>query len=139
MEKTLAIIKPHAVKEGNANKIIDMIEDAGFDIVRMERITITREQAQDLYAEHSAKPFYAGMITRITASPVVVMVLSKPNAIKAWRDLMGATDPLKAEQGTVRALFGRSMDENATHGSDSLQSAARECDIFFPQKMKSCC
>ncbi len=139
MEKTLAIIKPGAVKAGNANDIIDMIEDAGFDITRMEKITISKSQAEELYVEHKAKPFFGEMVTSMTSAPVVVMVLAKQNAVQAWRDLMGATDPSKANAGTIRALYGKSIGENAVHGSDSLTSAERECEIFFPRKNRSCC
>jgi len=139
IEKTFAIIKPHAVKDSNSGKIIDAIEAAGFDIVCMEKIVVSYKEAEELYAEHQGKPFYLELIHGLTASPVIVMVLAKENAVKAWRDLMGATDPLKADQGTIRARFGKSIGQNATHGSDSLQSAHRECDIFFKSTVQSCC
>ncbi|MBI2353389.1 nucleoside-diphosphate kinase [Candidatus Dependentiae bacterium] len=139
MEKTFAIIKPGAVKAGHANAIIDMIKKDGFIIARKENITITKNQAEELYAEHASKPFFHEMVQVMTSSPVIVMSLEKPNAVKAWRDLMGATDPLKAEKGTIRALYGKSISENAVHGSDSIPSAIRETDIFFPERKKSCC
>ncbi len=131
MEQTFAIIKPHAVKEKNSGKIIDMIEAAGFEIVRLDKITMSKAQAEDLYAEHKERSFYNGMVTTMTSSPVIVMKLQKDGAVLAWRDLMGATNPASAQAGTVRALFGKSLDENAAHGSDSLMSAARELKIFF--------
>lgn len=139
MEKTFAIIKPHAVKDKNTGKIIDMIETAGFDIVCMDKIIVSYKEAEELYAEHQGKPFYLELIHGLTASPVIVMVLSKEGAVKAWRDLMGATDPLKAEAHTIRARFGKSIGQNAVHGSDSSQSAHRECDIFFKNTVQPCC
>ncbi|MCX5923362.1 MAG: nucleoside-diphosphate kinase [Candidatus Dependentiae bacterium] len=131
MEQTFAIIKPHAVAENNSGKIIDMIEAAGFKIVRLDKITMTKAQADDLYVEHKERSFYNGMVATMTSSPVIVMKLQKDGAVLAWRDLMGATNPASAQAGTVRALFGKSLDENAAHGSDSLTSAARELKIFF--------
>lgn len=131
MEKTFAIIKPRAVKEGHVDDIVAMIKNDGFAIDCMKEITMTQEQAQELYVEHKERPFFGEMVETMTASPVVVLQLSKENAVRAWRDLMGATNPADAAEGTVRALFGRSIGENATHGSDSLQSAERELGIFF--------
>ena len=131
IEQTFAIIKPHAVKGKLSGKIIDMIEGAGFEIVEMKKITMNNAQAQALYAEHQGKPFYNGLVSIMTASPLIVLKLQKDNAVSSWRDLMGATNPANANPGTIRALFGKSLDENATHGSDSLTSAARELAIFF--------
>ena len=132
MEITFAIIKPDAVAAKNAGKIIDMIEIAGFNVVGMEKITMTQEQANELYKEHSARSFFGEMVGAMTASPIVIMALEKENAVVAWRDLMGATNPKDAAAGTVRALFGANIGANAAHGSDSLASAARELAIFFP-------
>jgi len=132
MEKTFAIIKPDAVAAGNAGKIIDMIESAGFNVVAMNKISMTQDQAHQLYQEHTARSFFGEMVDSMTVSPIVVMVLEKENAVAAWRDLMGATNPKDAAQGTVRALFGTHIGANAAHGSDSLTSAAREIAIFFP-------
>ena len=132
MEKTFAIIKPDAVAAKNAGKIIDMIEAAGFNVVGMEKITMTQEQAHELYKEHSARSFFGEMVDAMTASPIVIMALEKDNAVVAWRDLMGATNPKDAAAGTVRALFGANIGANAAHGSDSLASSARELAIFFP-------
>jgi nucleoside-diphosphate kinase len=131
MEQTFAIIKPHAVKSKLSGKIIDMIEAANFDIVEMKKITMSKAQAETLYTEHQGKPFYAGLVSIMTASPVIVLKLQKAGAVSAWRDLMGATNPANATHGTIRALFGKSLDENAVHGSDSVQSAQRELAIFF--------
>lgn len=132
MEKTFAMIKPHAVKEGNVDAIVAMIEEAGFNVDCKEEITMTMDQAQQLYQEHKERPFFGEMVETITSSPVVIMQLSKDGAVKAWRDLMGATNPADAAEGTVRAKFGKSIGENASHGSDSLQSSDRELGIFFP-------
>jgi nucleoside-diphosphate kinase len=131
MEKTFAIIKPDAVAAKNAGKIIDMIEAAGFNVVGMEKITMTQEQAHALYQEHSARSFFGEMVDTMTASPIVIMCLEKDNAVLGWRDLMGATNPKDAAAGTVRALFGANIGANAAHGSDSSASAARELAIFF--------
>lgn len=131
IEKTFAIIKPGAVSDKVTGKIISMIEDAGFDILEMQKIMMSEEEAQALYAEHKEKPFFGEMVSSMTSSPVIVMMLSKENAIAAWRDLMGATNPANAAEGTIRKLYGKSIGSNATHGSDSAASAARELDIFF--------
>lgn len=135
MERTFAIIKPGAVALGHTGKIIDMIEQAGFTIACMEKINMTQEQAENLYQEHKERPFFGEMVETMTASPIVIMILEKENAVAAWRDLMGATNPADAAEGTVRALYGESIGSNAVHGSDSLESSARERSIFF----SSCC
>src|SRR3990167_1504375 len=106
IEQTFAIIKPHAVKGKLSGKIIDMIEGAGFEIVEMKKITMNNAQAQALYAEHQGKPFYNGLVSIMTASPLIVLKLQKDNAVSSWRDLMGATNPANANPGTIRALFG---------------------------------
>lgn len=137
MEKTFAMIKPHAVASNDVDAIIAMIQEAGFSVDCKETITMSNDQAQELYVEHKERPFFGEMVETITSSPVVIMQLSKDNAVKAWRELMGATNPSDAEQGTIRAKFGKSIGENAVHGSDSLQSSARELGIFF--KSESCC
>lgn len=132
MEKTFAIIKPDAVAAKHVGKIIDMIEAAGFNILGLEKITMSQAQAHELYKEHSARSFFNDMVGDMTASPIIIMCLEKDNGVLAWRDLMGATNPKDAAQGTVRALFGTSIGANAAHGSDSLASSARELAIFFP-------
>lgn len=131
MEQTFAIIKPHAVKGKLSGKIIDMIEASGFEIVEMKKITMNKSQAEALYAEHQGRSFYDGLVSIMTSSPLIVLKLQKDGAVADWRELMGATNPASANPGTIRALFGNSIDENATHGSDSLTSAARELAIFF--------
>ncbi len=131
MQQTFAIIKPHAVKSKLSGKIIDMIEGAGFEIVEMKKIKMNDAQAQALYAEHQGKPFYNGLVSIMTSSPVIVLKLQKPEAVASWRELMGATNPSNAVAGTIRALYGNSLDENAVHGSDSVTSADRELAIFF--------
>lgn len=138
MEKTFAMIKPHAVQDGHADAIVEMIKNAGFTISHKSEIVMSKVQAEDLYQEHKEKPFYGDMVQTISSSPVVVMVLEKENAVAAWRDLMGPTNPAEAAEGTIRAKFGKGIGENATHGSDSLESSARERAIFFPESCSSC-
>lgn len=133
MEKTFAMIKPDAVAAKNAGKIIDMIEAAGFTIKAMEKIVMSQEKAHELYQEHSARSFFGEMVQGITSAPIIILALEKENAIIDWRNLMGATNPKDAAEGTVRALYGASIGANAAHGSDSSASAVRELAIFFPQ------
>lgn len=130
-EITFAMIKPDAVAAKNSGKIIDIIENNGFNIMRMQKINMSTEQAHKLYAIHKDKPFFGEMVKFITSGPVIVMALEKENAIKAWRDLMGATNPAQAEEGTIRKKFGKSIGENATHGSDAPETATEELGIFF--------
>ncbi len=130
-ERTFAIIKPDAVAAGNADKIMDMIKDNGFTIVEKLTITMPLEDAKKLYDIHKERPFFGEMLEFITSGPVVIMALEKDNAIKAWRDLMGATNPADAVQGTVRKLFGTDIGTNAAHGSDSADNAKAELAIFF--------
>lgn len=131
-EKTFAIIKPDAVAAKNSGKIIDIIEANGFDIVAIKKLTISKYQAEAFYEVHKDKSFYKELIDYITSGPVIIMVLSKENSVIGWRNLMGTTDPLKAEQGTIRKMFGTSIGSNAVHGSDSLENAKREIGLFFP-------
>jgi nucleoside-diphosphate kinase len=128
---TFAIIKPDAVAAGNAGKIIDRIINSGFRIRAMKMIHQTRKQAEGFYEVHRGKPFYDGLTEFMSSGPCVVMVLEKEAAVKAWRDAMGATDPAKADEGTIRKDFGGSVGENATHGSDSDENAAIEIAYFF--------
>jgi nucleoside-diphosphate kinase len=128
---TFAIIKPDAVAAGNTGKIIDRIIGGGFRIRGMKLIHQTRKQAEGFYEVHRGKPFYDGLTEFMSSDPCVVMVLEKEGAVKAWRDLMGATDPAKADEGTIRKEFGASVGENATHGSDSDENAAIEIAYFF--------
>jgi len=130
---TLAIIKPDAVGAGHTGKIIDRIIGGGFRIRAMKLIQQTRPQAEGFYEVHRGKPFYDGLTEFMSSGPCVVMALEKEGAVKAWRDLMGATDPAKADAGTIRKEFGGSVGENATHGSDSDENAAIEISYFFSQ------
>src|SRR5438132_12143725 len=128
---TFAIIKPDAVRAGNTGKIIDRIIAGGFRIRAMKMIHQTRKQAEGFYEIHRGKPFYDSLTDFMSSAPCIVMVLEKEGAVKAWRDLMGATDPAKADEGTIRKEFGASVGENATHGSDSDENAAIEIAYFF--------
>jgi nucleoside-diphosphate kinase len=128
---TFAIIKPDAVGAGHTGKIINRIIADGFRIRAMKMIHQTRKQAEGFYEVHRGKPFYEGLTEFMSSGPCVVMVLEKEGAVKAWRDLMGATDPAKADEGTIRKEFGGSVGENATHGSDSDENAAIEISYFF--------
>ena len=129
--QTFAIIKPDAVAAGDTGKIIDRIIDGGFRIRALKLIHQTRKQAEGFYEVHRGKPFYEGLTEFMSSGPCVVMVLEKDSAVKAWRDLMGATDPAKADEGTIRKEFGSSVGENATHGSDSDENAGIEIAYFF--------
>ena len=131
MERTYAMIKPDAVKAGNAGNIIARIEAEGFRIVGMKQIRVSLAQSQLFYVVHKARPFYNGLTEFLASGPVVAMVLEKDNAIKAWRDLMGATNPAQAEANTIRKLYATSIDENAAHGSDAPETAAQEIAFFF--------
>jgi len=128
---TFAIINPDAVGAGHTGKIIDRIIAGGFRIRALKLIHQTRPQAEGFYEVHRGKPFYDGLTEFMSSGPCVVMALEKEGAVKAWRDLMGATDPAKADEGTIRKEFGGSVGENATHGSDSDENAAIEISYFF--------
>jgi nucleoside-diphosphate kinase len=130
---TFAIIKPDAVRAGHTGNIIQRITDAGFKLRAMKMLHLTLKEAEGFYAVHRERPFFGGLTEFMSSDPCVVMVLEKENAVKAWRDLMGATDPAKADEGTIRKEFGGSVGENATHGSDSDENAAIEIAYFFSQ------
>ena len=130
---TFAIIKPDAVRAGNTGNIIQRITDAGFKLRAMKMLHMTQREAEGFYAVHRERPFFAGLTEFMSSAPCVVMALEKEGAVKAWRDLMGATDPAKADEGTLRKEFGASVGENATHGSDSDENAAIEIAYFFSQ------
>jgi nucleoside-diphosphate kinase len=132
MEQTLAIIKPDAVKAKHTGAIIQRIEAAGFQIRAMRLLHLSTAQAEGFYAVHRARPFFGSLTTFMSSGPVVVLALEAPDAIKQWRALMGATDPAKAESGTLRKEFGASIETNATHGSDAPETAAFELGYFFP-------
>ena len=130
---TFGIIKPDAVAAGNSGNIIQKITDNGFKLRAMKSLHLTLKQAEGFYAVHRERPFFAELTKFMSSAPCVVMVLEKEGAVKAWRDLMGATDPGKADEGTLRKLFGGSLGENAVHGSDSDENAAIEIAYFFSQ------
>jgi nucleoside-diphosphate kinase len=132
IERTLAIIKPDAVKAKNSGAIIDMIEKNSFDILRIKKMQLSKEKAEEFYAIHKEKSFFHELIDYVTSGPVIVMILKKENAIQAWRNLMGCTDSRKAAPGTIRNLFGTDKSINAVHGSDSSETAHVEINYFFP-------
>jgi nucleoside-diphosphate kinase len=132
MERTLAIIKPDAVAGRKIGRIIQRIEDAGFQIRAMHMRKLSKEQAEGFYAVHRERPFFSSLTTFMSAGPVVVIALEAPEAITKWRTLMGATDPAKADAGTLRKEFGGSIENNATHGSDAPDTARFELGYFFP-------
>jgi nucleoside-diphosphate kinase len=128
---TFGIIKPDAVSAGHTGSIIQRILDNGFGIRGLKLIHMTKNQAEGFYAVHRERPFFASLTEFMSSAPCVVMALEKESAVKAWRDLMGATDPAKADPGTLRKEFGGSVGENAVHGSDSDENAAIEISYFF--------
>ena len=133
IEQTFAIIKPDAVQAGNCGKIIGMIEDQGFEILRLQKGQLSPDLAELFYDEHKEKPFFKELVDFISSGPIIIMALQKDNAIADWRKLMGATNPEEAEEGTVRKQFASSIGKNAVHGSDSSESAQRELALFFAE------
>ena len=131
MERTFAIIKPDAVDRRLIGKILSRIEDAGFTVRGMRMQHLTRKEAEGFYAVHRERPFFGGLTEFMSSRPVVLLALEAPDAIKKWRNLMGATDPGKADAGTLRKDFGSSIERNATHGSDAPDTAAFELGYFF--------
>jgi nucleoside-diphosphate kinase len=131
MEQTLAIIKPDAVAAGLVGTIIQRIEEAGFQIRAMRKLRLSQRDAEGFYAVHRHRPFFASLTSFMSSGPVVVLALEAPDAIVKWRTLMGATDPAKADEGTLRKQFGRSIENNATHGSDAPDTASFELAYFF--------
>jgi nucleoside-diphosphate kinase len=130
-ERTLAIIKPDAVERSLSGAILQRIEQAGFQIRAMRRVELSQKQAEGFYAVHRARPFFGSLTAFMSSGPAVVVVLEAPDAIKKWRTLMGATDPAKADAGTLRKEFAQSIERNATHGSDAPETAAYEIGYFF--------
>lgn len=130
---TFGIIKPDAVRAGKMGYIIQRIINDGFRIRALKMLHLTLKEAEGFYAIHRERRFFAGLTEFMSSAPCVVMVLEKGGAVKAWRDLMGATDPAKADDGTLRKEFGLSVGENATHGSDSEANAATEISYFFSE------
>ncbi len=130
---TYAMIKPDAVAAENSGKIIDMIEKNNFEIMRLQKVILDKELAEEFYGEHKDKPFFGELVEFVTSGPVIIMALHKDNAIAAWRDLIGATDSRKAASGTIRNLYGTDIGKNAVHGSADSESALRELELFFPE------
>lgn len=130
-EKTLAIIKPDAVRKRVVGKIIQRIEDEGFEIRGLKMLHLSKDEAKKFYHVHKDKPFYESLTDFMSSGPVVVLLLEKENAIKHWREVMGATDPAQARPGTLRRQFGFSVERNAVHGSDAPETAEYEISFFF--------
>ena len=131
LEQTLSIIKPDAVERNLDNKIKSFFEKNNLKISKSKKVKISKEEANDFYKVHESKPFYNDLCEYLSSGPIVVMILEGENAILKNRELMGATDPLKAKEGTLRKMYGISIDKNSVHGSDSLENAKVEIDFFF--------
>jgi nucleoside-diphosphate kinase len=131
MERTFAIVKPDAVAAGHTGAILQRIEQNGFQIRAMRLVHLTKKQAEGFYAVHRDKPFFSGLTDFMSSGPAVLMALEAPGAIAKWRALMGATNPEKADAGTIRKEFGQSIERNATHGSDAPETATFELGYFF--------
>ncbi len=134
MERTFAIVKPDAVRRGLTGDILKRVEASDLSIVAMCKLQLSRADAEKFYDVHKARPFFSGLCDYMTSGPVVVMVLQGENAITRWRGLMGATDPKKADPGTIRRDFGIDVEQNATHGSDAPETAAQEIAFFFASR-----
>lgn len=131
LERTFAIIKPDAVAKGHTGDILSMIEQNGFRIIGLRMRRISKNEAEAFYAVHKARPFFNGLVTFMTEGPVVVMVLEREDAITKWRELMGATNPANAAEGTIRKRFAENIERNSVHGSDAPETAAQEIPFFF--------
>lgn len=131
LERTFAIIKPDAVAARQAGEILAIVEKAGFRILALRMTRLTEQQAQGFYAVHSEKPFFAGLVKFMTEGPIVVMALEREDAIRQWRETMGATNPAKAAEGTIRKRFGNGIERNCVHGSDAPETAETELRFFF--------
>ena len=128
---TFTMIKPTAVKSNFTGSILKMINDKGFRIKAIKMIQLTRERAEAFYAIHKGKLFFDGLVEYMSSGPVIAAILEKENAVEDYRRLIGNTDPVKAESGTIRKMFAESIERNAVHGSDSDENAEKECDFFF--------
>ena len=131
LELTLSIIKPDAVKRKLDEEIKDMFRNKGFNILKEKKIQVSKTEAEQFYKVHQTKPFYNDLCAYLSSGPILVMILEKENAVLANRELMGATDPENAEEGTIRKKYGISIDKNSVHGSDSVENAKTEIDFFF--------
>ena len=131
LEQTLSIIKPDAVERNLENEIKEMFRKKGFSILKEKKIQIEKLEAEKFYKVHETKPFYSDLCAYLSSGPIVVMILEKDNAVLGNRELMGATNPKDAEEGTIRKKYGISIDKNSGHGSDSVENAKIEIDFFF--------
>jgi nucleoside-diphosphate kinase len=131
LERTLGIIKPDAVANGHVGEILTLIEQNGFRVLGMRMHRITRNEAQAFYAVHAARPFFSGLVAFMSEGPVVVLALERENAIAKWREVMGATNPANAAEGTIRKRFAENIESNSVHGSDAAETAAAEIPFFF--------
>ena len=131
MEQTLSIIKPDAIERNLDNEIKEIFKSKGFSIIKEKKIQLEKIEAEKFYKVHETKPFYDDLCTYLSSGPLVVMILEKENAVSANRDLMGATNPKDAAEGTIRKKYGISIDKNSVHGSDSIENAKIEIDFFF--------
>ena len=129
---TFTIIKPQAVKNGHIGPILNKISEGGFKIAALKMLHLTRSEAETFYEVHRERPFYGSLVDFMLSGPIVVGILEKENAVEDYRKLIGATDPAKAEEGTIRKLYAESLQANAVHGSDSDENAAHEATFFFP-------
>ena len=133
MQQTLTMIKPDSMSAGNAGKILAHLEGEGFRIVALKRIQLSQDQARSFYEVHKERPFYGDLVAFMTEGPVIAIALERENAVAYLREVMGATNPEEAAPGTVRALYGSSIERNAIHGSDSPENAAKETSFFFSE------
>ncbi|MFT5337880.1 MAG: nucleoside-diphosphate kinase [Luteibaculaceae bacterium] len=132
--RTFTMIKPDAVQDKNTGKIIDKILEGGFEIVAMKYIQLSKADAESFYAVHSERPFYGELVEYMTSGPIVAAVLKKDNAVTSFRDLIGATNPADAAEGTIRKMFAKSIAANAVHGSDSDENAQIEANFYFAER-----
>ena len=130
---TLTMIKPEAVRSGNIGNIISKIQEGGFKIIAMKYLKLTEHQAKSFYFIHRERPFYNDLVTFMSSGPIVAAILQKDNAVEAYRSFIGSTNPKDAPQGTIRALYGTNIQENAVHGSDSDENATKEAAFFFSE------
>ena len=133
MEQTLTMIKPDSMEAHNAGNILAHLEKEGFQIQALKRLRLSKAQAQSFYAVHRERPFYDSLVAYMTSGPIIAVALTRENAVPHLRQVMGATDPANAESGTIRALYGSSIERNAIHGSDSSENAQKELCFFFSQ------
>jgi nucleoside-diphosphate kinase len=131
LERTFGIIKPDAVVNGHTGAILTLVKEAGFTVIGLKQTRISKAEAEAFYAVHRERPFFAGLVNFMTEGPVVLMVLERDNAIAKWRELMGATNPANAAEGTIRKRFAENIERNSVHGSDSPETAALEIPFFF--------